>query len=541
MTPPPLPRLAVAMLTLGVVAAPASAQMAIVPPPPVQSLDVPMMSAATVVTGWVADFEPNPQDARAWITTVAVTETLRGDRRAQLTVRFSADRPTMEARQRTSALLLIAVPADGSFRPTVIDLSDRELAVMTADLRLLRTPDEVLQAARAIVARTTNPRKPQAFGVPVQATRLEGTPLDNRKNLYPRSDFVFVDVPVDERLERRARDELKSEEPLRRRNAAEALRHFPGQATIDLLEPLLEDGGWEDQYRDRDNTFLHSQFNNVRRAAFATLRSLGAKVEEPSSLRPQNPDEQVMSVALDSARAATADIRNLGRYPNLTHLYLAGQSLTIDEWAMVGQLRTLEALFIEGSNVSDSTLPLLSDLHALRYLGLGNTDVTDTGLMVLARFGSLKKADLGQRVTARGIAALAKARPDILARPDEFAFLAPLRPRRVEQPFLATRNLLLPVGDPNPHALGLRGYALIFPPETAGKVDELLGRELPPRGWRRVPHPGYQRNGVPVLSRTSRLERIVDEVTLDGRDWPLTAVARNERMIVVAWNVDPSR
>jgi hypothetical protein len=538
---PTLPRLALVVGALGLMAGPASAQMAIVPPPPVQSLDVPIMTAGTVVTGWIEDFQPSPSAASTWITTIAVNEILRGDRRDRLTVPILVDRSVMERRQQTSARLLIAATAEGSSRPTVIDLSDPELAVMTADLRLLRTPDEVLQAARAIVGRTPSPRKPDTFGVPVDATRLEGTPLDNRKNQYLRSDFVFVDVPVDDRLERRARDALEAAEPLRRRNAAEALRHFPGQATIDLLTPLLEDDGWEDQYRDRDNTFLHSQFNNVRRAAFATLRGLGAKVEEPPSLRPQNPDEQVMSVALDTARATPADIQNLRRYPNLTYLYLAGRSLTIDEWAMVGQLRTLEGLFIEGSNISDSTLPLLSDLHALRYLGLGNTEITDTGLMALARFGRLTKTDLGQRVTARGIEALAAARPDILARPDEFAFLAPLRPRRVEQPFLETRNLLLPVGEPNPDAFGLRCYALIFPRETAGKVDELLGRELPPRGWKRVPHPGYQRTGVPIVSRLSRIEHIVDEVTLNGRDWPLTAVARDERMIVISWNVDPSR
>jgi hypothetical protein len=248
-----------------------------------------------------------------------------------------------------------------------------------------------------------------------------------------------------------------------------------------------------------------------------------------------------VSVALDEGIVRYAAVTELARFPNLEDLYLSGQNLADELWATVGRLRSLKALFLEGSNISDSTLRSLSALPNLVYLGLGNTGVTDSGVRELANFKALRKVDLGQRVTQDGVTALARLRPDIRTRLDEFAFLAQLNPRRVEQPFVTVRNHLLPVGEANPAAVGLRCYALVFSRETASQVDELLRRELPQRGWERVRWPGYRReSGVPIVSRSGNTY-VVDEVFLNEppRDWPFFTPARGERVIVVAWNVGP--
>jgi hypothetical protein len=548
MTPSILTRLALVVAIVGP-ARPAIAQMAIVPPPRIQSLDLPVMNAATVVTGVVAGFRSDSADGSRWVVTIAVKETLKGRHSERITEQLAVSGPLVEAWRQTSALLLIAIPSGTVAAATVINLSDKELAVMTADLVLLRSSEEVVLAAKEIVSRDSRARPLERFGVPIEAARVAGTALDTRRATDPATargstEFLFVDVPVDERLERLARDELRSADSVVRINGAQALRHFTAPGNIELLKPLLDDEGWEDAYSGHindDNTLRHTQFNNVRREAFRTLQHLRVDVMEPASLRPENRDAQVISVALDARVVLPADISALARFRNLQDLYLSNQSLTNQQWIAIGQLQSLQALFLEGSNISDSTLGLLSGLADLVYLGLANTEVTDRGLLELAKFQSLRKVDLGPRITSGGVTALAKVRPDIRARLDEFAFLSRLSPRRVEQPFVTIRNWLLPVGDANPEARGLRCYALVFPKETAGQVDELLSRELPQRGWERVRWPGYRREaGVPIISRSGS-RHVVDELFMNelGRDWPFFTPAPGERVIVVAWNVDP--
>ena len=280
------------------------------------------------------------------------------------------------------------------------------------------------------------------------------------------------------------------------------------------------------------------QYNDVRKEAYTVLRRLGVKVEEPETMRPNDPDAQVVAVPLDNGVATSRDVRELTRYSSLQDLYLTAQRLTDQDWAVVGQLRSLRALFLEGSNISDAQLARFAGLQNLEYLGLGNTAITDAGLLTLATMPRLKKVDLGQRVTEAGMAALRQRRPDMELRPDEFAFRAPLRPRREEQPFVQMRDHYLPPGNVSPAAAGLRVYVLIFPRETANQVDGLLQRELPARGWEAINHPGYRRKGVPVMLGTTAHD--VDQVNRNpaGRDWHF-APPPGERLIAIVRNVAP--
>jgi hypothetical protein len=535
-------------------AVPASAQIALAPPPHIQTLDVSLIRGSIVATGRVVDFQQVPGKTDNWRATVLVSETLRGRPNATLTVevgrlRSRGDVPVrtetiIDAWLRSWALLLIAVPADSAAAPVIIDLSDPELAVMTADLELLRTPDAVVDAAKDIIRRTPAVATPATFSVAVEVTKVAGTPVDTRVRYSSPADFLFADVPVDARLERRAREALGAAERQRRLNAIEALGLFKSASNIALLRELLDDEDWRDTYSfwGRDRTMRRIQYNDIRRQAYTTLRRMGVDVREPDTKRPPDPDSEVVAVALDDGVVTSGDVRTLTRYPNLEHLYLSAQTLSEDDWAVVFGLRSLRALFLEGSNISDAGLARLSTMPSLGYLGLGNTRITDAGLMALAAVPSLKKIDLGQGVTEAGVAALRQRRPDIEAREDEFAFLASLRPRRIERPFVQARNYLLPV-EATAAAAGVRAYTLIFPKETAGQVESALARELPPRGWSPTPRTAsvyrYRREGAPVPLSTGA--QVVDQVIINGLGGGDVTLAPGERAIVVAWNVDPTR
>ena len=537
-------KIRVIVLGLALLTAPwtAAAQMVLTPPPHIQTLELSLVQASTVVTGSVVDVQPKAGTVDNWLVTVAVTETLRGRQEARLTIESNRSTPTVEGWRRTSAPLLISVPADRAVPATIVDLADPELAVMTADLMLLRTPGQVIDATREIVRAAPAASKPATFGVAFEATVVAGTSLDTRgrRSSLPAA-FLFADVPVGPRLESYAREQLRAAERERRINAIQALALFTSPLNIDLLRPLLDDEDWRNHYFDseQDRKMRRVQYNDIRKEAYAVLRRLGVKVEEPETMRPRDPDAQVIAVPLDYGLATSSDVRELVRYPNLEDLYLSTQRLSDEDWAVIGRLRSLRALFLEGSNISDAGLARLAGLQNLEYLGLGNTAITDAGLLTLATMPRLKKVDLGQRLTEAGMAALRQRRPDLDVRPDEFAFLAPLRPRREDQPFVQMRNSYLPLYSISPEAAGLRVYVLIFPKDAAGQVDELLRRELPAHGWEPTGAPGYQRKGVPVV--LGSMAHDVDEVFRNpyGQQWHYFTPPPGERLIVIVRNVAP--
>lgn len=524
--------------------------MAPTPPPHIQTLDVRMMSAAVVAIGQVVDYQLNAE--RKWDVRISVSEVLKGRAGSLLTVELApsetrrrttvATQTILAAWTQSAATLLLAVTPNQKGAPMVVELTDPELAVMTADLELLRTPEAVIAAAKAIIQQVPGVAPPPTFGLAVELRRVVDTPLDTRSGYSMSSNFLFADVPVDARLEARARGRIEAGERERRINAVQALGLFRSPANITLLRPLLDDEDWRDTFVESDGGRLlrQIQYNDIRREVYAVLRRMGAAVSEPETSRPRERDDQVIAVALDERPVTSGDLRELDRYANLECLYLASQMMTPDQWAAVGRFSGLRELYLEGSNVSDAGLAGLSVLHRLRYLGLGNTGITDAGLQALAAFPGLKKVDLGQGVTPDGVAALRRARPDITVREDEFAFLAPLRPRRVDQPFARMRNFF--VGSVRtPDASGFRVYGLVFPKETARQIDAVLARELPVRGWTSpLPPPAeprYRRESAPVVPDPG--VRHEDQVLLRQGISGFPPVAPGERMIVVAMNVDP--
>jgi hypothetical protein len=195
-------------------------------------------------------------------------------------------------------------------------------------------------------------------------------------------------------------------------------------------------------------------------------------------------------------------------------------------------------LYLQSSDITDDGLARLADLPNLAYLNLANTPITSAGLATLSKFKALRRVDLGFGGSDPGLIRLHQARPDIEIQPDEFAFLAALKPQRTEMGF----------GGRTVHAEhGLSPeiwrYGLVVPAEAAAELDALLRKELPSHGWKLgIPGPdsaviGYHRDRSPLPPPNPGMQRDVvylPEPAADGYEqiWGVKAPPGG-RLIVI--------
>ncbi|AIE84854.1 hypothetical protein OP10G_1486 [Fimbriimonas ginsengisoli Gsoil 348] len=456
------------------------------PPPPFETVDLPAINSRTIVTGTILDFKSAGDDWSRREVVVAVKETLKGDASGTATLRLRSFVQDEEfARWKAGGdLMLIAIPPTEGEPASLIDLSSKDLAVFTADLKLLRTPDDVIRTVKERVRVAGNTAKVERYVRNVPVSRIAGTPLEKGAYVSPDKTVRFY-VPVDQRLEQYGQGLLRSKEMDHRIEGIRILGHFKTDANISRLKERLRDDGWIPTWSYEGNKLLAFRVNEVRRTAYETLKSLGISVPKPLTDDPPDRDHQVVSADLGGAEVRH-DLVELARCPNLVDLSLATAKLEPPDIEALAQVKALKMIYLQGSNIADDGLRHLAALPRLAYINLGGTPVTDIGVRELARFRSLKKVDLGANATAAGVEALHRLRPDIQIQPDDFAFLARLHPQRVELGFRG-RSV------PEDHSVSreIWRYALVFPKETAGQVDALLRQELLRRGWK-AGHPEAQ-------------------------------------------------
>ena len=484
------------------------AQMVVLPPAHFETLDLTVGGAATVVTGAISSYRFANGIGDVMI---AVKDSLKGKPGTQLTVKLADPEENLSKWKQGAHLLLIAVPPDPKAVGKAIDLSDSDLAVMTADLKLLHRPDEVLEAARQQIQRSDSTPKEARFGIPLTLSQIVGTPL---AKLGKNHSAIFADVPTDARLEKWAHDQIDSATPKTRVLGIKALSFFDTSDNVDLLRKLLGDDGWEDSYfgAGERNKILHTRANYVRREAYKTLKSFLVNVDEPVSLLPTAHDEQVEYVELMARDLTFQGFDDLWRYPNFRSLRLAGGSVPGgDLWGLAAH-KSLRELSLDNTNVNDEMLTAIARGDNLEYLGLCDTAVTDAGLMNLARMKSLKTVDVGSAITDNGIAALHVVRPDIVVRRSFVSFLARFHPRRIDQPLDALVQMISSAGDLTRD----RNYALVIPAEYAHGLTEALADGLPEsQGWKREYY-GYSRSGLESVSTGYQADYLLGVLTQPG-------------------------
>lgn len=251
-----------------------------------ESIESTVANADLVVIGKLVEFDSGRQvdESEGHEATIAVEETLKEDlfrvephRRIRVGVSHPAS-VLADWRDRSS-LLLVATSECTPNATTVIELVHNKLEVLTADFTLLRDPKAVIQAARETVRRTPAAvRRIHTFRQKVPREAVAGTTWEE---YYATGGYLVLSVPIDERLEMRARDYIRSEMYEKRIEGVRALRYFNSDENIARVRTLLNDPEWAHLYRAGENKGVEVRIYGVRQEAYRTLKSWGVDVEKP--------------------------------------------------------------------------------------------------------------------------------------------------------------------------------------------------------------------------------------------------------------------
>lgn len=298
-----------------------------------------------LVVGTVVDFgdEATIDEFGGCPTTISVEETLKGRHRRQLEIRFLYPRSVLAKWKDQSHRLLVA----NSRRPTggvAIDLSSDDLAVLTADLKVLRKPEMIIVAARATIRRMPGVTRIATFQIDIPRSVIAGTK-------WTENLGVRIAVPVDGRLERRAHEALKSNDYSRRREAAEALRYFKSDDNIARIKDLLADPGWGHLRHPAENRGIAVRFFGVRKEAYETLIYWGIPIEKPAFRETVEDLDAVKHVSLEKEETTAEAIKGLSRFKNLKSLRLSGGELNDAKIKAIKSLQSLKLLELGNAKV----------------------------------------------------------------------------------------------------------------------------------------------------------------------------------------------
>jgi hypothetical protein len=173
--------------------------------------------------------------------------------------------------------VLVALNSDNPNLNLVIELDPQTLEVMTADVKLLREPDAVIEAARAAVHRLpSNVNRVNTFDwiVPLEVVAETRWILS-----YRTGGYLLVCLPVDSHLEKRAQANVRAGDPIKRHEGIRALAYFQSDENLALVKPLLNDPHFSFFSRNNDST--GERYYPARHAAYQTLKAWGLEVERP--------------------------------------------------------------------------------------------------------------------------------------------------------------------------------------------------------------------------------------------------------------------
>ena len=376
------------------------------------SIECTVINADIVVVGKLVEFSGEREDG--WTATIAVEETLKGEHRPLRRLRLGHHPASVLAKwkDQMSQLLLAAKersPAAGSAR--VIDLASEELAVLTVDFTLLRKADAVVRMAKEAARRMPGVTRISTFDLTVPRETVAGTKWTD---YYCTGGYLTLQVPIDNRLEKRAHEFVHSDNYMRRGEGARALRYFKSDENVARVKSLLDDQEWAYGLRAEENKGLEVRIYGVRKQAYETLEYWGVKAERPLIREEVVKLESVRTAVLSKGEVTDVGLKELARFDNLQNLILWNTEITDEKLSELAALKNLRKLYLGGTKVTDRGLKHLAGLINLQYLDLSGTKVTDRGLKQLGEFKSLQKLDLGgAQVTDDGVAQLRKLRPDL--------------------------------------------------------------------------------------------------------------------------------
>jgi hypothetical protein len=290
---------------------------------------------------------------------------------------------------------------------TIIELAPDTLEVLTEDMQLLRNPADVIRIAKETVRRMpATVRRIQTFQLVVPYEIVRGTKLA----LPPeKPGELRLTVPADERLEKRALEEIRSKDYLKREEGVRALRYFKSAENIVRMKSLLGDplyGSLGDPASH--NRGIEVRRHDIRRAAFEALKCWGVHVPTPVIDEKVWDPDAVRHVFLEQADLVDEQLKKLDRFKNLEGVTAMGIPIEDEHLKLISGFPKLREVEFDGGQVTDAGLKHLTALKDLHSLGLNFSRVTDAGLEELAGLSNLDHLYLEKTgVTDAGLAHLA--------------------------------------------------------------------------------------------------------------------------------------
>jgi hypothetical protein len=242
-------------------------------PSHVRCLDTMAINAEYVFVGKIVAIHPLVRTGANTNVDVSVEKWLKGDGQSDTTqARIDVPETVLaDWKSRASRLLIfngaggdVGVGSEGP--ESAINLSDRDLKVLTAEMRVLSDAEQILQTTQRAIERHPGVYRISTFTryVPTEAAQLLG------QSIRP-----VTSVPADADLERWALSALDSSEAMERAEAADALWHFPSEDTVARLKRVLDDPALSNNGPGAVNIYF------VRANAYRSLLRMGVRVKEP--------------------------------------------------------------------------------------------------------------------------------------------------------------------------------------------------------------------------------------------------------------------
>ncbi len=214
-------------------------------------------------------------------TSIAIEETLKQDltttepyhQRIQMYM-YQSKSTLLDWKER-SARLLVAYDEYAPYLTTVLELAPGKMEVFKTDFTLLREPDAVIRAARETVRQLPKGvKRYHTFRLMVPQTLVAKTSWGKYHGLY-------LNVPVNEALEKRALKYIRSKHYREREEGIRALRYFQSDENTSKAKTLLNDPGWAFLHHAQENNGIEVRYYGVRQEAYRTLTKWEVDVEQP--------------------------------------------------------------------------------------------------------------------------------------------------------------------------------------------------------------------------------------------------------------------
>jgi hypothetical protein len=177
-----------------------------------------------------------------------------------------ASNPIVQEFKNKGTRLLMFDGVPGDFQHP-IDLSSPALKLITADMRVLRDPNNVISATREAIR-----LHPGVYRI---STFRKRVPTEVARTWGQSQGTLYTDVPADAALERWAVKAIDSRDDAERAEGANALSLFPSGENAELLKKLLSDTALSAIEVERPRSYF------VRNAAYQSLMRMGVRVPQP--------------------------------------------------------------------------------------------------------------------------------------------------------------------------------------------------------------------------------------------------------------------